>query len=94
MTTKYGLQLKNILDDRYDQFKEMVSINAYYRAEKRGFEPGHEIKDWYEAELEIGRQFRRIIAEAVSVMDLGEPKPQYTGGIPPVGSKNMSPNHI
>jgi len=31
----------------------MISVNAYYRAEKRGFEPGHEEEDWYQAESEI-----------------------------------------
>ena len=24
---------------------------AYYKAESRGFEPGHELDDWFEAEL-------------------------------------------
>jgi hypothetical protein len=36
----------------------MVAIDAYYRAEKRGFEPGHDIDDWLEAEQEISRQRR------------------------------------
>lgn len=26
--------------DLKDKFREMVSVNAYYRAEKRAFEPG------------------------------------------------------
>ncbi|EIC31121.1 MULTISPECIES: DUF2934 domain-containing protein [Methylomicrobium] len=26
---------------------------AYYKAEQRGFEPGHELEDWYSAEREI-----------------------------------------
>jgi hypothetical protein len=26
---------------------------AYYKAEQRGFEPGHELEDWYAAEQEI-----------------------------------------
>ena len=26
---------------------------AYYKAEARGFEPGHEIQDWLEAEAEM-----------------------------------------
>ncbi len=26
---------------------------AYYKAEKRGFEPGHEMEDWFEAEREL-----------------------------------------
>lgn len=30
-----------------------VAENAYLRAERRGFLPGHEIEDWLAAELEI-----------------------------------------
>ena len=36
-----------------DEFLEMVAKNAYYRAEKRGFEDGYELEDWLEAEQEI-----------------------------------------
>ena len=38
-----------------DEFRKMVAVNAYYRAEKRSFEPGHEMDDWLEAEQEISR---------------------------------------
>ena len=31
---------------------EMIAVAAYYRAELRGFEPGHELGDWFEAEAE------------------------------------------
>ena len=31
----------------------MVATAAYHRAEKRGFEPGHESEDWMAAEKEI-----------------------------------------
>ncbi len=31
----------------------MVATAAYHRAEKRGFEPGHEVEDWLAAEREI-----------------------------------------
>jgi len=41
-----------------NKFREMVAVNAYYRAEKRGFEPGHEMDDWYEAEREITNIYR------------------------------------
>src|SRR5687767_5100099 len=30
-----------------------IAENAYYRSEKRGFGPGHEERDWLEAEAEI-----------------------------------------
>ena len=62
MASKYGLLVKNSINAESDQFREMVSINAYFRAEKRGFEPGWEIKDWHEAELEIARYFRHVIS--------------------------------
>jgi hypothetical protein len=41
-----------------NKFREMVAVNAYYRAEKRGFEPGLEMDDWYEAEREITNIYR------------------------------------
>ena len=44
--------------DLINKFREMVAVNAYYRAEKRGFEPGHEMDDWYEAEREITDIYR------------------------------------
>jgi hypothetical protein len=33
----------------------MTAEAAYYRAERRGFEPGHELDDWIAAEGEIER---------------------------------------
>lgn len=30
---------------------------AYFRAQKRGFEPGHEVEDWLEAEAEYERTY-------------------------------------
>lgn len=54
---------KTLLDingdiDLKNEFREMVAVNAYYRAEKRGFEPDHELDDWLEAELEITNIYR------------------------------------
>ena len=40
------------------EFFESVALNAYYRAEKRGFEPGHDVEDWLAAEHEIKQQRR------------------------------------
>lgn len=41
----------------------MIEEAAYYRAQRRGFAPGHELDDWLEAEAELvipaGRQDRR-----------------------------------
>jgi len=44
--------------DLKGEFRKMVAVNAYYRAEKRGFEPGHEMDDWLEAEQEITNIYR------------------------------------
>lgn len=33
--------------------REMIATAAYFRAERRGFEPGHELEDWYTAENDI-----------------------------------------
>jgi hypothetical protein len=32
---------------------EMIAAAAYFRAQQRGFEPGHELEDWFTAETEI-----------------------------------------
>ena len=31
----------------------MIAAAAYFRAERRGFEPGHELEDWLAAEAEV-----------------------------------------
>jgi len=31
---------------------EQIAINAYLKAQARGFEPGHELDDWLAAEAE------------------------------------------
>jgi hypothetical protein len=33
----------------------MIAETAYYQAEKRGFQPGHEILDWLEAEKAVDK---------------------------------------
>lgn len=33
--------------------KDMIAEAAYYKAEQRNFEPGHEEYDWLEAEREL-----------------------------------------
>jgi hypothetical protein len=35
---------------------EDISVAAYYRAERRGFEPGHELEDWLAAERELAER--------------------------------------
>lgn len=34
--------------------RAMVAQAAYFRAEQRGFSPGHELEDWLAAEIEVG----------------------------------------
>lgn len=41
-----------------ETFREMIEKNAYFRAQKRGFQPGHEMEDWFEAEREITNIYR------------------------------------
>lgn len=36
-----------------DKSNEWIAECAYYKAEKRNFEPGYEVSDWSEAEQEI-----------------------------------------
>jgi len=33
-----------------------VAVAAYFRAQKRGFQPGRELEDWFAAEQEIREQ--------------------------------------
>jgi Protein of unknown function (DUF2934) len=33
--------------------RTMIAENAYLRAERRGFAPGHEAEDWFAAEAEV-----------------------------------------
>jgi hypothetical protein len=30
-----------------------IAVSAYFRAEARGYEPGHEVQDWLDAETEM-----------------------------------------
>jgi len=34
---------------------QMIAEAAYFRAEARGFAPGHEMEDWLAAEVEVDR---------------------------------------
>jgi hypothetical protein len=36
-----------------DHRRKLIAEVAYYRAERRGFEPGHDAEDWYSAEAEV-----------------------------------------
>lgn len=45
---------KKALEDR----QSLIAKAAYYRAERRHFEPGHELEDWLAAESEVDRSIR------------------------------------
>jgi hypothetical protein len=36
-----------------EELRKLISEAAYYRAKRRGFEPGHELEDWVQAEAEV-----------------------------------------
>ncbi len=36
-----------------DEKLSCIAVLAYYKAEARGYEPGHEMQDWLDAEAEI-----------------------------------------
>jgi hypothetical protein len=38
--------------------RALISENAYLRAERRGFDPGHETEDWLAAEAEVDALLR------------------------------------
>lgn len=40
-------------EGRIADHEVQVALAAYFIAEKRGFEPGHELDDWYAAEAQI-----------------------------------------
>ncbi len=42
-----------------EERERLIAMAAYYRAERRGFAPGGELQDWYEAAAEIDRQLGR-----------------------------------
>lgn len=42
-----------------EEMRSRIAERAYYKAEARGYEPGHEIQDWVEAEAEIQAEIYR-----------------------------------
>jgi hypothetical protein len=43
---------KSESDPTVEEWMSRVATAAYYKAESRGFEPGHELEDWVAAEME------------------------------------------
>jgi hypothetical protein len=48
---------QNVFKPKQDatERNQMIAVAAYFRAEKRGFSPNHELADWLDAENEIER---------------------------------------
>lgn len=42
--------------------EQLISEAAYYKAEQRGFQPGNEMTDWFEAESDVDRMLRSVSA--------------------------------
>lgn len=42
-----------VADSRAAERRSIIAAAAYFRAERRGFEPGHELEDWLAAEIEV-----------------------------------------
>lgn len=36
-----------------EQLQQAIAVAAYYLAERRNFEPGHEMEDWLNAEAQV-----------------------------------------
>lgn len=45
-----------VADVSPQEVRRRIEIEAYYKAEARGFEPGHELEDWIAAEAEVRRK--------------------------------------
>ncbi len=44
----FGVESKQKSDN--EDKVSRIAVSAYYKAEARGYEPGHEMQDWLEAE--------------------------------------------
>jgi hypothetical protein len=49
-------QSAELMQQRHRQIAEL----AYYKAQQRGFEPGHELEDWLAAEAEVDKASRPL----------------------------------
>lgn len=47
------LQFEELSAVDIEHLRDAIAKAAYYKAEKRCFEPGHELPDWLEAEAEV-----------------------------------------
>ncbi len=47
-------QDSKLIDQERHVYTQVIAEAAYFKAELRGFIPGHELDDWLEAEIEYG----------------------------------------
>lgn len=52
----YSAAESAFLQRSLDDLHERITVRAYFKAEKRGFAPGHALDDWLQAEAEILRE--------------------------------------
>jgi len=43
-----------------DVRRQLIAAEAYFRAERRGFEAGHELSDWLAAEMEVDSRLSQL----------------------------------
>ena len=55
-TTRTPTRVDARVDLSPEELKKLISEAAYFRAKRRGFEPGHELEDWIQAEAEVMRR--------------------------------------
>ena len=41
-----------------NKFRDMVEERAFWKFKQRGFSPGNDLKDWFEAEREVSNQYQ------------------------------------
>jgi hypothetical protein len=54
-------------------FGAAIAERAYYRAERRGFAPGHELEDWLAAEREIAALKAPAPTRTAEATPIGKP---------------------
>lgn len=52
-----------------DERLERIAMAAYYKAERRNFEPGYEQQDWFEAEQEVDAAFNDYPSESPGIAE-------------------------
>ncbi len=60
LASKGGSTLTNHPSDMMQERHRQIEEVAYYKAEERGFEPGHELEDWLAAEAEVDAASRPL----------------------------------